>query len=285
MIRLTMERVVRQILLRRLFWKFAPLESLILDATRTVLSDEMGRLLEAQRAYVTSIDRHSLESYFHLYDVLSKRELHFPCAGEIELASLELTHTTTGTTHRARVMAERGRLARILVRPAPKSRRWEDCWTINSITAEDNPAILFTKEMIQARRYRIDPPSGWVAEFLAGCGGATKLSLAFEDKDLAWDRSWIRAALPSDYLEFSAQIGTATLLKRVQIWGISYIREIHFPDADYYILGDDKKRACFAVRRLDQTGDVYLLTGKRKMNCGPSFRNAVETYLAQELKV
>lgn len=270
---------------RRLFWKIAPLESQILDATRKVLSKEMAELLESQLEYVTVVDRHSVESFFHLGSLHSKPELHFPCKDQIDLASLELSHKTAGTAHRARVIAEAGRLSKVVVRPAPNHQRWDDFWTIDAVASEQDPALVFPRDMnLKTRFTHVDPPYGWVAEFLADCGCSRIRVPAVNAEELAWDCSRLRAVLPSDYLEFSSQIGEASLFGRLRIWGVTYIREFSSPDADYYILGEDKNVGCFAVRRLDQSGNVYFLKGKHALNCGPSFRNAVETFLGKELQ-
>ena len=102
--------------------------------------------------------------------------------------------------------------------------------------------------------------SGWLREWYAK-GRATDLRGPLPQTQLAPLLDRIDAQLPSDYLDFVTQTDGARLASCVVVHGLTGIREIVWPNENYYVIAEKTGHA-LAVKRGDRTGALYLINNE-----------------------
>lgn len=245
---------------------FYPLESRILDEVKSRLSAESGAQLQRQIEVINKIQRLSDGKETNLYQMRHGKpafddSLRFPYgADEALLASIDLTGPDKRAKLKAEVWLAKGRLFSLVFKKSPK--QFFAGMDLKSVQPEIanvkiwfdpmHPSSVTTSAAVDASAL-----SGWLREWHAK-GRVTGLHSPLPEAERTAYLEHIDAQLPYDYLNFVAQTEGATLATCV-VYGVAKIRQIVWPEANYYLIAEIEELGALAVKEGDRNAELYLL--------------------------
>lgn len=267
---------------------FYPLESRILEEVKSRLDTEGSTRLQRQIEVINKIQRLADGKEVNLYQMRHSKptfddNLRFPnAADEGLLASVNLAGPDRRTKLRVDVWLAKGRLFSLVFNKPPKQ------FFAGSNLKTVQPEIADVKIWLDPMRphsSEADKPvdasalTGWLRKWNAK-GFVAGLHDPLQESERAECLARVDAQLPQDYLELVAQTEGANLAICV-VYGVAGIRQIVWPEANYYILAEIEGLGALAVKDGDRHAELYLLhyEDNDAESVGTSFQKAVADLL------
>lgn len=267
---------------------FYPYESRILEEVKSRLGEESRTRFERQIQVINKVQRLADGKEVNLYQMRHGKpafddSLRFPNTADEELlATITLSGANSGGKLKADVWLANGRLFSLTFNRSPKQffagsslkaakaeiadvRIWLDPmhpYPVNVNTLFDTSAL-----------------TGWLREWYAK-GYVADLHAPLPLSERAAYLARIDAQLPSDYLELVAQTEGARLMAFI-VYGVRGVRQVVWPEANYYIVAEMESLGALAVKDGDRTAELYLLhyEDNDTRSMGTTFQKAVAELL------
>jgi hypothetical protein len=259
-----------------------PLEKKLLSELGDHLSPEARLLLSRQVEQVNLVQRHAKGKEANLYCLIrGKRSFDenfvFPVNKvEVKLARMRFVSMDVPTVFRVDFWVVRGHIFSLQYDQSPRRLR-ADRVEIEDVAVLIDPMMRIDDK--PRRSIGVDVLTGWLSEW------STKWSLTKLKDPLskAQRESIVReldTELPGDYLQLVGQT-EGMEIDGCLIHGLSEIRDLVMPEANYYILAEIQGRGVLVVTQESSGADIRFFDyeGGRPINVGSSFRSAVEQQL------
>ena len=245
---------------------FYPFESRVLDEVTSQLDAESGVRLQRQIEVVNKIQRLSNGKEVNLYHMRHSKpafddNLRFPhTASEALLASVDLARPDKRAKLKVEVWLAKGRLFSLVFNKPPK--QFFAGTSLNAVRPEIANVKIWLDPM-QPLAVTTDKPvdvsalTGWLREWYAK-GRVAGLHAPLPESERAACFERIDARLPSDYLDLMAQTEGATLTA-CTVHGAREIRQLVWPEANYYLVAEIEGLGALAVKEDDRDAVLYLL--------------------------
>ena len=242
-----------------------PFETRIIEVVKSRLDDGAASKLQRQIEVINKIQRLTDGKEVNLYQMRRGKpafddSLRFPyTADEALLASVIQTRLDQPLKLKVEVWLVKGRLCSLVFNHAPK----EFFAGMNFRVAQAE--IVDVKIWFDPMRpygTGVDRPvdasalTGWLCEWYAK-GRVAGLHAPLPQSERSALLSRIDAQLPSDYLELVAQTEGATLAA-CTVHGMAGIRQVVWPDANYYIVAEMEKLGVLAVKEGERNAQLYF---------------------------
>jgi hypothetical protein len=267
---------------------FYPFESRILEELKSRLGDESSTRLQRQIEVINKIQRLSDGKEVSLYQMRYGKpafddSLRFPnAADEALLASVYLKEPDKRAQLKVEVWLARGRLFSLVFNKSPKL--FFTGANLNTVRPEIADAKIWIDPM-HPHFMEVDKSinasalAGWLREWHAK-GRVAGLHAPLPELEREAYLARMDTRFPIDYLELVAQSEGAILAVCV-VYGVTKIRQIVWPEANYYIIAEIEGLGAVAVKDEDKNAELYLLhyEANNAWPLGTSFQKAVATLL------
>ncbi|QDQ28328.1 hypothetical protein FNU76_19325 [Chitinimonas arctica] len=261
---------------------FCPFETRIIEEVKARLNERAASLLQRQMEAINKVQRLADGKEVNLYQMRFGKpafdeSLRFPNTGEEALlASVNLIAPGKQAKLKAEVWLANGRLFSLAFNKAPKQFfAGSDLKTVQPEIADvkiwfdplsPSPAGFVDESMLPA----------WLLNDGRSLADTESLRAPLPQSEQAAYIARVDAQLPQDYLELIARTEGLTLASAV-VYGLAKVREVIFPEANYYILADIEGVGALAVKSGNQSAELYRLDYENSttQKIGTSFQKAV----------
>ena len=267
---------------------FFPFETRIIEEVKSHLVVDARTRLQRQVEVINKIQRLSDGKEVNLYQMRHGKpafddSLRFPNAADEELlASVNLVGSDKNAKLKAEIWLAKGRLFSLVFNKPPK--QFFEGVNLKSVQPEIVDVKIWFDPMHPHsvdKGQLIDESalSGWLREW-SDKGRVAGLHAPLPQSERSAYLTRIDAQLPPDYLELVAQTEGARFAACV-VYGVTGIRQIVWPEANYYILAEIEGLGALAVKDADQDAELYLLhyEDNDSRSVGTSFQKAVANLL------
>ena len=257
------------------------LERRLLNALADQLSPEAKPLLSKQIEAVNLVQRHTSDKEVNLYHIERGKPVFdpafvFPIAvEEVRLGRVSFVAPGKPKAFRVDFWIVHGHLFSLEFNQSPRGV------DADRIEIEDVEVLVdpMVPASVEARRpLEADALRGWPSEWPTKWQ-LTRLSEPLPQPDRERILEQLDAKLPADYLELVAQTEGLELDGCV-VYGLSDVRSVVLPAANYYVLAEFADRGVLAVKEGKSEGTVLFVDYEgQEEGMGFSFRAAVERLL------
>jgi hypothetical protein len=258
-----------------------PLERKLIDALAERLGSDARALLMEQVEQINLVQRHAKDKEVNFYCMRQGKpafdeRFRFPERHETKLATVTFKAANAPKQLRADFWIVNGHLFTIEFKQSPKQLRDIE---IENLELFINPMESNERETVKPKD--IGALTGWLKEW------ATQWSMQNLKEPLPKEQrlsllKQLYVKLPTDYVDLVTQTEGAEI-NGYRILGLSEIRNLVLPEANYSVLVELGKRGVLGVRQDDQDAQIYFLRyeDERPLAMGTSLRSAVESQLQQ----
>lgn len=267
---------------------FYPFENRILQEVQSRLGDESRTQFERQIRVINKVQRLADGKEVNLYQMRQGKpafddSLRFPSAADEELlATVTLSVANSGGKLKAEVWLAKGRLFSLAFNKPPK--QFFAGSNLKAVQAEITDVRIWFDPMYP---HPVDVNksgdasmlTGWLREWWSK-GYVADLHAPLSPSERATYLARIDAQLPSDYLKLVAQTEGVRLMT-LMVSGVAGIRQVVWPETNYYIIAEMEGLGALTVKDGEQSGELYLLHYEDNVarSMGTTFHKAVAELL------